>query len=187
MKYRSLISLLILLLLGNSFCLASDKNASHKSTVTIPEVALLSLQFEGNPGVQMTATAPTMAGTPLNLENHSNTTVWLNYSSVTAPDQKRKVTAMVVGEIPEGVTIKLNADESTGQGKGKLGKSNGKITLSNIPGDIISDIGSCYTGRGIQNGHKLSYSVEIDNAHFYKSIKAVETSLSVVYTLTDDN
>ena len=187
MKCRIAISFFLIGFLVANFCPARDKEASHKARVVIPEVALIALQFEGTSALDMVGNAPDMAGDQVSLKSANSSKVWLNYSSVVAKDQKRKVTATVVGEVPEGVILRLTAMEITGQGRGEMGRSNGKLTLSNNPTDIISGIGSCYTGEGIQNGHLLSYEVEIDPDQLYQNNPAQEATLSVVYTLTDDN
>lgn len=187
MKYRITISFFLIGFLVSIFCSARDKEGSHKARVAIPEVALLALQFEGTSALNMVGNAPDIAGDQVNLKSANSSKVWLNYSSVVAKNQKRKVTATVVGEVPKGVILRLNIMESSGQGRGEMGRSNGKLALSNNPTDIISGIGSCYTGKGIQNGHLLSYEVEIDPAQLYQNNQAQEATLSVVYTLTDDN
>lgn len=178
---------LIGFLLGITLCSsAADKNVSHKATVSIPEVALLALQFEGNSNVDFVGSS-TIAGDEISISEKSKTGVWVNYSSIAGDNQKRKITATIAGEIPEGVVLKVNAEQYSGSGKGKVGTSNGTVQLSESPVDVISGIGSCYTGSGIQNGHLLSYELEIDEDEFYKNQGNTSTTLSVVYTLTDDN
>ena len=187
MKYRSIISFFLIGFFVASSCFANEKEASHKAQVVIPEVALLALQFEGTSALDLIGNAPDIAGDQVNLKSTNSSKVWLNYSSVVTKNQKRKVTATIVGGVPEGVILRLNAMESTGQGRGEMGSSNGKVALSNNPTDIISGIGSCYTGKGIQNGYLLSYEVEIDSDQLYQNNQSKEATLSVVYTLTDDN
>ncbi|QIA09786.1 hypothetical protein [Draconibacterium halophilum] len=187
MKYR--ISILIFFILSSfaNYGLASDKEAEHKASVIIPDVALLSLKVEGNSNVEFQSAAPTTAGEKIDLQSKQESNIWLNYSSIVTSNQKRKITATVVGDIPNGISIKLKVGENIGAGIGELGLSNGSIVLSNSPVDIISGIGSCYTGVGVQNGHPLSYNLEIDENSFYSNSEKGETSVSVIYTLTDDN
>ena len=168
------------------FAIAGDKNTSHKAKVAIPDVALLALRFEENSSVDFVGTT-TGAGDQINLKSKQKPGVWLNYSSIGNGVQKRKITATVAGIIPDGLTVTVKAEESIGSGVGELGRSNGIVQLSESPSDIISGIGSCYTGSGIQNGHLLSYNVEIDDDAFYENQNSEESVLSIVYTLTDDN
>jgi len=187
MKYRSLVATFFLLFSISQIGFAGDKNASHKAGVVIPEVALLDVLFEDSPNIQFQPSGAGIAGEQLGLKSDNNTSVWLNYSSIVAENQKRKVTATIIGEIPEGVTIKVQAHDGTGNGRGALGQSKGKVSLSNNPTDIIAGIGSCYTGKGIQNGFQLSYEVELDADRLYQNERIPSSTLNVVYTLTDDN
>ncbi|HKL34590.1 MAG TPA: hypothetical protein VJ919_18765, partial [Tangfeifania sp.] len=62
------------------------------------------------------------------------------------------------------------------------------VVLSNQPSDVIVDIGSCYTGKGINNGHYLTYKLEKDkSSESYAMLNQQNTSVNVVYTLTDYN
>lgn len=186
MNFKDALVLFFLLSFGALSSVASDNNSSHKATVSIPDVALLSLQFEGNSGIEFMAESK-IAGDLIQLNATKKSAVWLNYSSVSSNNRNRKVTATVAGLIPEGIIVKVKAGQSTGAGVGMLGKSTGLVRLSESPTDIVSGIGSCYTGSGAQNGHLLSYELEIDEDLFYKNSESKETTLQVVYTLTDDN
>jgi len=185
LKGANITIFLLFLLIG--VCFASGDNTEHKATVSIPNVALLSLQYEGNSNVGLVETSPSTAGSIVDFVGNTKTSVWVNYSSICRKDQKRKITATVVGEIPKGLIVKLRTESSVGGGKGELGESNGIVILSNTPSDVISGIGSCYTGKGINNGHLLSYEFEIDKDQFSQKTEKGITSVSVLYTLTDDN
>ena len=186
MKFKDAIFFVFFLFGLTCFAIARDKNTSHKAKVAIPDVALLALRFEENSRVDFVGTT-TGAGDQINLKSKQKPGVWLNYSSIGNGVQKRKITATVAGIIPVGLTVTLKAEESSGAGAGELGKSNGVVQLSESPSDIISGIGSCYTGSGIQNGHLLSYDVKIDEDAFYENPDSEESVLSIIYTLTDDN
>jgi hypothetical protein len=65
-----------------------------------------------------------------------------------------------------------------------VGQSAGKVNLTRQPQPIITGLGSCFTGDGINNGHSLSFSIEITD---YAKIYAMEESeLTIVYTITDN-
>jgi hypothetical protein len=59
----------------------------------------------------------------------------------------------------------------------------GILTLNNSPQTIISGIKGAYTGDGINNGYKLTYSLEI---YDYKLLDFNQSAtLSITLTLSD--
>lgn len=187
MKFLRYISFFVLIICLRSVAYAGDHEVSHKARVMIPEVAMLALHNGGSQGVQFSVGAPNTAGDQVHLQSVDQSSVWLNYSSVVSPNQKRKVTATVLGNIPEGIALKVKTGQNAQIGIGETGTSNGIIHLSNNPSDIISGIGSCYTGHGINKGQQLTYELEINNDQFYHNNELNDLRLSIVYTLTDDN
>ena len=175
-----------------SFCFflkgnSQNNSDSHNLNITIPEVALLGLVSEQGENMNLVANSPLEAGNIVTVDNTKEKSIWINYSSIIKEqNQRRKVVAFVQGNIPSGINIKLEASNYQGSGKGNLGEPSGIISLSNEPSEIIGDIGSCYTGKGANNGHKLTYKLEIDDsANSYAMLTQQQTSINVVYTLTD--
>lgn len=162
---------------------------SHDVRINIPEVALLDLE-SSSPSIALNLKAPNEAGNSVDFSNVNNSELWINYSSVTSsslPD--RKVSAFIEGEIPEGVKLNVSASSYTGSGAGKTGIPAGTITLTNNMQDIITQIGSCYTGDGVNNGHQLTYSLTLDEkAGSYADLSHDQSgTISVTYILTDLN
>lgn len=167
---------------------SAQNKVEHRINIDIPEVALLALRSSGSTDVNFNSQAPNIAGDKIDIKKASNSSIWLNYSSVIKNNEKRKVTAIVVGDIPKGLRLTLQSSTYSGDGKGKFGIPENQITLSNTPSDVISEIGTCYTGKGPNKGHLLSYQLEIeDNSILYGQISNKNTTLNIVYTLTDDN
>jgi hypothetical protein len=169
------------------FCFAQPSEVSHKINIGIPEVALLGLVSENSIDVTLSLAATQEAGDPVQLSNISNENIWVNYSSiVTHAQHKRKIVAMVEGEIPSGIQVIVKASDAIGSGKGKKGEPTGEVTLTGEPADIIVNIGSCFTGKGQQNGHYLSYKLEVDEtAENYNQLALQNSSIQVIYTLTE--
>ena len=188
MKLEDTLIYIILFLLP-VFSIAQNNSANHKIGIEIPEVALLGLVSDAAADININILSPKEAGNSIEISNTQNKNIWINYSSILArKDHKRKIIAMVQGEIPKGIRLKLEASEAVGSGKGETGQPAGIVTLSNEPSDIILDIGSCYTGKGLNNGHHLIYKLEInDSAEEYAQLTPGQTSLNVIYTLTDLN
>ena len=187
MRLLDAISFMLILFLFSTVVEAQN-SVKHDLNVDIREVALLALRFDGDGTIDFGSSTPGSAGQAINLASENTSEIWVNYSSIVERNKTRKVTATVLGEIPEGIELKVKASEYQGSGKGILGKPLDYVSLSNGSVDVISNIGSCFTGRGIQNGHMLTYSVELKEDHnAYDLLKEKKTSLQIIYTLTDDN
>lgn len=189
MNLKAAISTVVLICWITFSGYAQDNPATHKINVRIPEVALLGLVSETQTEINLNTTTPAEAGNAVNFSNVTNNQIWINYSSIISEaTPKRKVIAMVQGEMPDGITLKVEASRVTGSGKGRLGKPAGEVTLTNQPTDVIVDIGSCYTGKGVNNGHYLTYRLDKDKAdRNYAQLARQQSSVNVVYTLTDYN
>ncbi len=169
------------------FVFSQSKSESHSVSLEIPEVALLSLVSENQNRMAITSVSPLEAGNFVSSLKLEQGKIWINYSSIISnKNHRRKIVAKIEGETPAGVRIFVEASESVGEGKGKLGISSGWMPLSNQPAEIISNIGSCYTGKGVNNGHFLTYRLEYDNSSDnYTELADSETSINIIYTLTD--
>lgn len=169
--------------------LAQEKTAKHEVDIEIPEVALLALVAENQTGVKLSPTSPVEAGNTIDVSSAIDNSIWINYSSIVKSNmQKRKVIAVIEGDLPTGMDLVVAASEVTGNGNGKLGEPVGKVRLSHQPADVIMNIGSCYTGKGLSNGHYLSYQLEYDeNEAQFSELTNEQTAVNVIYTLTDSN
>jgi len=168
---------------------SQDNTDRHKVNMEIPEVALRGLVSGSATDVDLYSLASDEAGNSLDFSNAESNRIWINYSFVkSGTSKKRKVIAMLEGELPEGLRLVVEASAYSGDGEGALGKTAGQVTLSNQPADVIVYIGSCYTGKGINNGHSLNYRLERENSSdSYALIFQQQTSVNVIYTLTDYN
>ncbi len=179
----------VLLLFNGSplFVFSQNKSETHSVSLEIPEVALLNLISENQDKMTIASVNPFEAGNFIRNLKLNQSKIWINYSSIiNNKNHRRKIVAKIEGETPEGVRIFVKASESVGEGKGKLGTSLGWMSLSNQPAEIISNIGSCYTGKGVNNGHFLTYRLEYDNSSGnYIKLADSETSINIIYTLTD--
>lgn len=168
--------------------IAQDKNTdSHAIDIKIPEVALLDIEAKSTT-ISMEGTSPTEAGNALTFSEKPNTDLWLNYSSIIGnKETSRDVTVAVTkGEIPAGLKVLVTASKDAGKGKGTLGSPSNELTLSGSAQKIITGVGSCYTGNGIENGHNLSYVIKVDDESYGKLNYDNSGSIEVTYTLTDN-
>jgi hypothetical protein len=166
---------------------STGNDTEHKMIITIPEVALLAIHSENTDGAEFNSIAPNIAGGSIQFNQSNQTGNWINYSSVINPNHYRKITATITGEIPPGLILKVNVSECRGKSMGEVGQGHRTVQLSNYPAEIISGIGSGYTGKGVENGHQVLYEIEVNNKDFYNHPQKNNTSVDVVFTLTDDN
>lgn len=166
---------------------STGNNTEHKACITIPEVALLAIHSEFADRTEFYSTAPNIAGGIIQINQPNQSGNWINYSSVINRNHFRKITATITGEIPPGLILKVNVSECRGKSMGEVGQGHRSVKLSNNPTEIISGIGSGFTGNGVENGHQVLYDIEINNKDFYTGSPKNNTSVTVVFTLTDEN
>ena len=107
---------------------------------------------------------------------------WLNYNiTVTPPDLPVSVTAEITsGAISEGLQIQLQAGAYSGTGGSNPGIPTGNLILKSIPQVLISNIGTCNTGTGVNVGHQLTYKLSISD---YNAIKSSTSIVNVLFTI----
>ena len=181
----------VLLFLANETAWAQgdDPNGIGEVNITIPEVAILDLESTSGTTVNLSINAGNESGTPFDLSQASDSSIWLNYSSVKgrASDAKREIFACFTsGQVPNGLQLRIQALQDAGKGNGVIGTPRNELTLSYTPRKIIKNIGSCYTGTGVGSGHRLVYSLRLKNNRIDKLDYDQSGSLTVLYTFSED-
>ena len=170
-------------------------NASENITIAIPEIAILDLEIENlidtseDTDETINEIDIEEAGKANGKGNLIDRPMWLNYSSVVSQSKTTRniQVSIVKGNIPQEIELYIEAISFNGdQGAGKQGQSTSKIRLSNINQNLITDIGSAYTGDGVQNGYELQYSLKL-NEEKYKDMEVSEflDNITISYTFTD--
>jgi hypothetical protein len=179
---------------ASSFALnaqADDQDDVHDVVISIPEVALVDLEAASGTSINLGPAAPTEAGLPLDFSGQTNSDIWLNYSSIksTANDPTRDITAAITsGVLPAGMALDVTAAADAGNGDGLMGSSAGAVTLTGSAQDVITGIGSAYTGDGVNNGHNLTYALSLAAAAgSYAALDADDaTTIQITYTISDN-
>ena len=170
-------------------------SATHDVGITIPQLALVDVEDangdESNVSFTPDATDLVLeAGGALSFSSLSKT-MYLQYTSIigTGEGVSNKVSAvMETGyDLPSGLSLKLTtaAAVTGGTKKGTTGTGQGEITLSTTSADIVTGIGTCYTGTEGAYGHELTYKLDFagDDAA-YNALKHKAYSATVTYTIT---
>jgi len=186
-------SMLCYFLLAVSFIYAQTDNNENNHTlrIEIPEVALINVQSSSNTSIKFGGGSVVEAGQALKIDETDNS-IWINYSSIvgTQSDPSRNVTIQVSeGTIPNGLDLFVKAEKDSGYGGGKMGKPVSKMQLlTSTPLDIVTKIGSAYTGVGPNKGHNIAYTLKLkEEAGSYAQLNFDETTTLVInYTLSDN-
>jgi len=165
----------------------NDKSAKHDVKVVIPKHT--SIGLSSVEAITLSPSAPESAGQGLrfNVASASNNSHWLQYSSITSSTNSISVSMTSNGQpLPNGVVIELQAGNNANAGKGVAGTPKGAaIVLNGGQQEIISNIGSCYTGTGSSAGHQLTYTLKMTNADQYSELAAGEFNNTITYTITE--
>lgn len=181
---KIILSILFSIFLGT---LTAQNTVSHTVTISVPKIAILDIESSGSDDIEFIIDKPDEAGHTIDFSDIHHTGLWLNYSSVKSSGQPdRTILATLSGALPEGFHLYLEASDFNGSGKGKLGSSTGRKELTNQPVGIIDNIGSCYTGNGLNNGHALTYSLEFDDDNFGQIAQGNFNNISVTYTFLEN-
>lgn len=162
-------------------------NVQAQDTETASEVvsyelpAMRILDLEGT-APSLTFAAPAEAG--LAVADVTSNSSWINYTSIIASGSTNKVTVAITnGAVPTGTTLKVVAAADAAAGDGTVGTPTAQVTLDGTAQDIVTGIGSCYTGDGNAAGHQLTYTWSVD-ADAYATVATANASLTTTYTIT---
>lgn len=140
--------------------------------------------------------APTSAGLAI-LSSVSDDSKRLQISSIVTGSKDVpvlhtvKASLLAGSAVPAGTYLNLQAlvpAIASGVSGGLLGTSAGDVKLPMVPGsavNVITGIGSCFSGADATNGYTLKYTWGVDLAGNYADIRATTgTSVTVVLTLS---
>jgi len=189
MKTRSVLFTAVgLLALGASAALAANDNDTHTVTITVNEVAMIRVYPSGIDEVSFTVGAPTTAGDAFVVTPTNDAAKWLQYTSIvpTAATYKRKITVeKSSGTIPAFLTLTVTPAAPTGaNGRGNRGTAGTQVTISGTAQDLVTGIGSCYTGIAASHGVQLTYALTVDSGE-EGDLYASSYSPVIKYTLTE--
>jgi len=181
---RSLSLALVVSLLAGRTCEAlATSSTSHNLTLTVNAIILLRVN---GAAPTLTVVAPATAGdAPPSVDNSASPCQLQYTSTVTVPaTPARRITAAwgAADSAPAGCSLKLRVTGISG-GEGSTGSPGPEITVSSSAQDIVTAIGSCYTGTGSGNGANYYYTLSVDNP---ANLVGGETrTVRLTFTFTD--
>ncbi len=188
-NYKVLFTVAVAVVSFNTYA-QDDNTEAHNVVIGIPEVAILDLESAAGTTITLGPTAPTEAGLAVAFPSQNNS-IWLNYSSIvgSTTEPSRNVTVQITsGTVPSGTTLEVVASADAGSGDGAVGAPAAAVTLSNAAQNIITGIGSAYTGDGVSKGHNLAYTLDLaSGAGSYALLDFDDSNtLEITYTLSDN-
>lgn len=185
-RIACIISLVTLLCSASKMVNAQINNTAEMSiSLNIPAIALLDFVVNGSQIITYgySNSAPNQVEQIITPTTSDHT--WLHYSSIVESGMTNYITAhMSSGSLPADVSLNVLVGPDAGAGEGMKGTSIGQITLSSYPQNIITNIGSCYTGTGLNNGHHLTYIWENPESFNYRFYYENGNFIAVTYTIT---
>jgi hypothetical protein len=154
-----------------------------KLNLGIPAISLINFYSESSTIVTYTYSLTEKNQVEQIITPNLGDATWLNYSSIVKSESNNYITVNIhSGSFPSEAELYLYISPDVGKGGGKVGIPTTSIVLSYYPQIIISNIGSCFTGVGIQKGHQLKYVWK--NAKDYEIKYENGEKISVIYTIT---
>lgn len=143
--------------------------------------------------IETNATSISMSFQPVSvagaiLSSVSNSNLYIKISSLVPAGTSRKVTVKLLsGTIPAGtqLTIQPTASTTTNSG-GTLGSvASSPVVISSVDQNLITGIGSCYTGTGSSDGYRMTFNWGIVNpSATYGQLFATTSNPVIVFTVT---
>ena len=153
-----------------------NDSTSHDINLEVNEIVAIDLNNTST--LTLSTIAPVNGGEPIT--GSTDNSKLLQYTSLVSAGTTRNITANLgLGDtVPAGTSLSLEATNVPAN----CGSSSGQITLSSIAQSIISNIGSCATGIGI-NGAELTYILQVDD--MLSLIVGDNQTVTITFTLTD--
>jgi hypothetical protein len=174
--------------LGASTVFAQDTDEqSHNVSITFPEIALMDIESTNNSNVSFQLNASGVEAGQEYVIDEENQDLWINYTSVVADNSSDRSITVVAASVPsiEGLTLRVVAGPHIGSGGGELGTPTSVVTPSTNPVEIITNIGSSYTGNGNSNGHNLTYYLDYSGDFENLNVSDAGSTISLTYTITE--
>lgn len=176
---------LLFVILFSVTSIAQDSNQA-KIPVLLGIPAKASLEISGS---DLQLSIKPGASTEQRLTPISAGNVWLNYSSVVESESRNTVyVSLNPGNLPAEISIQLQIGKDVGAGSGQMGTPAQPVILSTYPQPIVTNIGTCYTGRGQNKGHLLSYKWILDPEYDPELIRieSLQIETGVIYTIIEN-
>ncbi|MBN1697941.1 MAG: hypothetical protein JW881_10545 [Spirochaetales bacterium] len=181
---RRLSILVLIMSLVATLSFGADNDA-HDVTMIVAEVFEVVLSDGSDVTLTINAATPGEQVTDATPDSSQD----LHYTSLVDSGTYHKITAAATSGgnfAPAGTELTVVAVIQAG-GAGSKGSEEAELTLADdstlYSGDLITDIGSCYTGILTTNGAELTYSLNVEDAA--SLVTDAGKTVTVTYTMVD--
>jgi len=174
---------------GINMAFAQDvATKAHTVAVSLPEIAILDIETTTTENISFALDATGLEAGSEFVIDEQNSDLWINYTSLVPAAATQRSITIEAANLPTiaGLTITVEAAAHSGIGGGNLGTPTAVVTPSAVPTDIITGIGSAFTGNGNAKGHNLTYY--LDFAGDFGDLNVADglsSNISMTYTITD--
>lgn len=177
--------LVIVLVLMAGLSAKAQTTTSHEIRTVVPKVALVNVVSDHPVHAEADASQPGTCLQTVRLNGNHPSECWINYTSVLDESRKpRKVIARVQKGLPRGVKLVMETWPASGSSKGQTGMPISRTEITEQPVEIITGIGTSFTGKGTSNGHLVRLSLEMDPAVAQGS-NGMSDDLLIAYQITE--
>lgn len=174
-QMKRFLAIIVMLVLASSAFAQTD---AHNVTVTLGAFGLIRLSDGSNITITIDQNDVATEGAQPSAE--TDATQYLQYTICAAADQE--ITAGLDSDMPVGVTLAAVAVVGGAAGAGDRGTADAGGNLSSTAIDIVSSIGTCYTGTGATDGANVTYTATTDG-----TVAPASIVRTVTYTIKADD
>ncbi len=160
---------------------------SNNVNISFPQFVTINITTTNSPDVNFTLNSDGLEAGDEFIIDEENSDLWINYTSVINGAGSTRSITVESSSIPSlpGLTLQVIASDHIGNGGGQVGSSTSIVTPSSLPTDVISGIGSTFTGSGNSNGHNLTYYLDYTGDFGALTVEDVSQVISMAYTISD--
>ncbi len=160
---------------------------SHNVSISIPVIAILDIESTAGANVAFDLNASGLEAGAEFIIDEENSDLWINYTSIVPAVANTRTITVHSDDVPSitGLTLKVVASAHAGTGGGSVGTPTAMVQPSAVPTDLITGIGSAFTGNGNSNGHNLTYHLDFDGDFADLNVEDAFMTINMTYTITD--
>ncbi len=173
---------------GISSLYAQDADfQTHNVSISIPNIAILDIETTDDQDVLFNLDASGLDAGSEFIIDEENSDLWINYTSILGASGNQRSITVQSSEVPsiDGLTLKVIASSHSGTGGGSMGVPTTLVTPSVNPQNIITGIGSSFTGNGNSNGHQLTYHLDFTGDFADLNADLASAVITMTYTIID--